>query len=184
MSSHVTALFYSPADAQTAIDAVIAMGIAPSDLSLMVSRSTAGKYLGNGTSRRLDERDEGGPLDSLAQNLVTAAADNASILATGPLMAELAGLGTNAFVGGISAGLCAIGIPEHEAVYYEYRLRSCDSLLLAVTTARHPPEAIKDFLSRFDHMGSPAHASCVRDGAREGEPALSTEGRRRGSADR
>lgn len=69
VSCLVTALFYDSDDLERAIDALIAKGVPLSDLSLMLSRSTAGKYFAP------DEGDEGmdGPRAGLTANLVASA---------------------------------------------------------------------------------------------------------------
>lgn len=154
MSCLVTALFYDSDDMERAIEALIARGIPPADLSLMVSRSTAGKYFTPGSSQPEDEGDGiDGPLAALAANLVAASSGNAAILATGPLMTALAARGTHAMIGGITAGLCSLGIAEDEAAFCEHSIRSCEALLLGVTTDERP-EGIKTYLQWFDTAGA------------------------------
>lgn len=46
------------------------------------------------------------------------------LIAAGPLMAILAGMGAGATLGGVAGGLVGIGIPEYEAQRYEGRVRN------------------------------------------------------------
>ncbi len=149
MSCLVTALFYDSSDLETAIEALIAKGVSLSDLSLMLSRSTAGKYFAPGEGEGID-----GPLAALTANLVAASSDSTAILVTGPLMTALAARGTRASIGGISAGLRSLGIAEHEAAFCEHSIRSCDALLLAVRTSKERPDGIRACLGRFDTAGA------------------------------
>ena len=162
MSGLVTALFYDSDDVERAIKALIARGIARADLSLMVSRSTAGRYFSSESSPAEDDEDAGGgPLAALAANLVAASSGNAAVLAAGPMMMALAARGTHARIGGITAGLCSLGIAEHEAALCEHSVRNCDALLLGVTTNERP-DGIKAYLRWFDTAGarnSPAAAN-------------------------
>lgn len=153
--SLVTALFYDSSDIDRAIKALVARGISPADLSLMVSRSTARKYFAAGSFVAEDDVDElDGPLPALAANLVAASSGNAAVLATGPMMTALAARGTHAMIGGIAAGLCGLGIAEHEAAFCEHSIRSCDALLLGVTTSTKRPDGIKAYLRWFDTAGA------------------------------
>lgn len=154
MSCLVTALFYDSNDMQRAIEALIARGIPLGDLSLVVSRSTARRYfapiysLGDG-----DEAAEiDGPFGELAANLI-AASGNAAVLAAGPMMTALAARGTHAMIGGLTAGLCSLGITEHEAALCEHSVRNCDALLLGVTTNERP-DGIEAYLRWFDTAGT------------------------------
>jgi hypothetical protein len=151
----VTALFYDSNDMERAIEALIASGIPPGDLSLMVSRSAARRYFAPGSRASVNEGDgTDGPLATLAAKLVTAASGSTTILASGPLMTALAARGTDAFIGGVSAGLCSLGIAEHEAAFCEHSIRTGDALLLGVTTSKGSPEGIKAYLKWFDVAGA------------------------------
>ncbi len=51
------------------------------------------------------------------------------LIAAGPIMATLAGIGVGAAVGGIAGALIGLGIPEYEAKRYESRLNKGGVLL-------------------------------------------------------
>lgn len=154
MSCLATALFYDSNDIERAIDALIARGIPPGDFSLMVSRSTAGKFFARRDRLPAEGSGGNGPLAALAANLVAAASGGTTILVAGPLMTALAAHGTDACIGGISAGLCRLGIAEHEAAYCEHCLRNGDALLLGVSMSTGRPGGIKAYLQWFDTAGA------------------------------
>src|SRR6202795_2947130 len=51
------------------------------------------------------------------------------LIAAGPIMATLAGMGVGGAVGGVAGGLIGLGIPEFEAKRYEGRLKKGGILL-------------------------------------------------------
>ena len=51
------------------------------------------------------------------------------LIAAGPIMATLAGMGVGAAVGGVAGALIGLGIPEYEAKRYESRLNKGGVLL-------------------------------------------------------
>jgi hypothetical protein len=150
VSCLVTALFYDSSDTERAVEALIARGIPPGDLSLMVSRSTARKYFTpeRSSSEHSDEETKG-PLAKLAENLIIVASGGGVILATGPLWTALSARGTHPKIGSVSAGLCSLGVTDEEAAFYEHTIRSSDALLLGVN-ATERPDCIKAFLRWFD----------------------------------
>lgn len=59
------------------------------------------------------------------------------LLAAGPIVATLAGLGAGSVIGGVAGALVGAGVPEYEAKRYEGRIRSGAALLSV-----HCPENI------------------------------------------
>ena len=53
------------------------------------------------------------------------------IVAAGPIFAALAGAGAGAAIGGLTGGLIGLGMPEHEAKFYEGEVKE-GGILLAV----------------------------------------------------
>jgi hypothetical protein len=51
------------------------------------------------------------------------------LIAAGPLLSALAGIGVGGAVGGVAGGLIGMGIPEYEAKHYEGRLQKGGILL-------------------------------------------------------
>ncbi len=159
MSGVAAALFYSANDTERAVDALVARGIPASDLSLIVARETAEECFAKGEAAGRGSEGDEGVFAALAANLVSTAAGSASVLACGPLMVALSARGACGSRGGLAAGLHGLGVPEQDAAYFEYRLRSCEALLLGVTTTRHPPRSIEDYLRMFDRVGPPRTAT-------------------------
>lgn len=121
----------------------------------MVGRETAEEFLVKGEAADGGLHGNDSVLAALAANLVSAAAGSFSLLACGPLMVALSARGACGSPGSLAAGLQGLGLAEQDAAYFEYRLRSCEAFLLGVTTTRHPPHSIQDYLSRFDRVGPP-----------------------------
>ena len=75
----------------------------------------------------------GGTLGWLAGIGMLAIPGVGPLLAVGPIVAALTGLGVGGAVGGIAGAMIGMGIPEYEAKRYEGRVRS-GSILLSVHT--------------------------------------------------
>ena len=63
----------------------------------------------------------GGVLGAIAAGLVAAGlivVPGVSLVVAGPIVATLAGLGAGAAAGGLTGALVGLGIPEHEAKFY------------------------------------------------------------------
>jgi hypothetical protein len=71
----------------------------------------------------------GGTLGLLAGIGALAIPGVGPLIAAGPIMATLAGLGSGGLVGGVVGGLVGMGIPEYEAKRYEGRIREGDILV-------------------------------------------------------
>ena len=72
------------------------------------------------------------------------------LIAAGPIMGALSGLGAGGVVGGVVGALVGSGIPEYEAKFYEGRLRD-GNILLAVHTEN--ADIRKRVLHVFRQMG-------------------------------
>src|SRR5205085_10018406 len=71
----------------------------------------------------------GGTLGLLAGIGALAIPGVGPLIAAGPIMATLAGVGTGGVVGGIVGALVGMGIPEYEAKRYEGRIKEGGILL-------------------------------------------------------
>ena len=54
--------------------------------------------------------------------IATVAIPGMAIVAAGPIVAALTGLGAGAAAGGITGGLIGLGVPEHEAKLYDQKM--------------------------------------------------------------
>lgn len=85
----------------------------------------------------------GGALGLLAGFGALAIPGTSPLIAAGPLMAALSGMGVGGTLGSIVGALIGVGIPVKEAVNYEHRLKE-GSILLSIQTdsAAHAQEII------------------------------------------
>lgn len=160
---HLTALFYDVSHASRALDALLGAGVQRDDISLLTSEAGARSNLtiknGNKSAEGATAGGAlGGALGLIAGTLVTAATAGVGILATGPILVGLAGLGTGALVGGIAGALSGLGVPEHEAKFYEREIKERNAILIGVRTEDHSADAVSDVLKRYNPANIEAHA--------------------------
>jgi hypothetical protein len=127
VSKLVTAIFHSRSAAEAAVDELIRAGFAPEDISLLMSESTRGREFVVKKTSKVPEgaaagMTVGGVIGAVAAGLAavgTLAIPGLALVAAGPLVAALAGLGAGAAAGGLTGALIGLGIPEHEAKFYD-----------------------------------------------------------------
>ena len=88
------------------------------------------------------------------------------LIAAGPIMAGLAGLGIGGAVGGLVGALVGMGIPEYEAKRYEGRVKDGGILLSVHCNTSEEISKAKDILK----------ATGAEDIASSGEKSVSTHG--------
>ncbi|MCX5771419.1 MAG: hypothetical protein NTZ09_14285 [Candidatus Hydrogenedentes bacterium] len=123
MARTVTAIFDEASAAARAVDRLTALGISRDAISVLMSEETRGRYFGIETKSKAPEgaalgAAAGGVLGALAGGLVAVgslAVTGVGLVAVGPLVAALAGLGAGGAAGGIIGALIGLGMPEHEA---------------------------------------------------------------------
>ena len=126
MAKLATALFRTRTDAERAIDSLIYNGFPREDISLLMSDATRGREFALQMATKAPEGAAtgatiGGALGAIAAGLVVLgiiAVPGLAIVAAGPVVATLAGLGAGAAAGGLAGALIGMGIPEHEAKFY------------------------------------------------------------------
>jgi|SRR6266850_7570945 len=131
MSTLVTGLFGSRSAAQVAIEQLIDQGFAREDISLLMTDTTRGREFGVLEHSKAPEGAAtgatiGGVLGAIAAGLAgvgSLAVPGLSLVAAGPLVAALAGLGAGAAAGGITGALIGLGMPEHEAKFFHDEIR-------------------------------------------------------------
>jgi hypothetical protein len=131
MSTLVTGLFGSRSAAQVAIEHLIDQGFAREDISILMSDTTRGREFGVLEHSKAPEGAAtgatiGGVLGALAAGLAgvgSLAVPGLSLVAAGPLVAALAGLGAGAAAGGITGAMIGLGMPEHEAKFFHDEIR-------------------------------------------------------------
>jgi hypothetical protein len=141
MASKKTAVFgiYGTyAGAENAINTLTRDGFPISDISVLVPETLGTKDMGTQKATKAPEGTAagagsgavlGGALGLLAGIGALAIPGVGPLIAAGPIMATLAGMGVGGAVGGVTGGLIGLGIPEFEAKRYEGRLKKGGILL-------------------------------------------------------
>ncbi|MFO0832312.1 MAG: hypothetical protein U0637_10805 [Phycisphaerales bacterium] len=127
MAHLVTGVFETPGAADAAVSRLQQGGFLSSDISILASESTGQKSFAVQTGSKVGEgaaigAGVGGAILAIAAGLTAVgvvASGGLGLVAAGPIIAALAGAGAGAAAGGLVGGLIGLGIPEHEAKYYE-----------------------------------------------------------------
>lgn len=156
--SIVTATFKTRLAAEDALERLDAIGVAPDQISLVVTDATRGKSFNIETHSKVDEGAAGGAtaggIIGAALGAVAAAGviivPGLNLVVTGALAGSLAGLATGAVTGGLLGGLIGAGVTEHEAKIYENEIKS-GAILMAVDAKSSDQKAeVKDILKQTD----------------------------------
>ena len=126
MATLVTGLFRARPDAERAVEDLVHYGWSRDDISLLMSDATRGREFGLAMATKAPEGAAtgatiGGVLGAVAAGLVALGVivvPGLGLVAAGPILATLAGLGAGAAAGGLTGALVGLGIPEHEAKFY------------------------------------------------------------------
>jgi hypothetical protein len=141
MSSKNTAVFgiyATPATAEAAVDHLIAKGFSNSAISVLLPDDDSTRAFAHEKATKAPEGTTagvttggviGGTLGLLAGIGALAIPGVGPLIAAGPIMASLAGLGVGGAVGGIVGALVGLGIPEYEAKRYEGAVKDGGTLL-------------------------------------------------------
>jgi hypothetical protein len=137
MANLITGIFKSRADAERAVEDLMRDGFSQHDISLLMSDMTQGREFGVKPATKAPEgaatgATVGGVLGAVAAGLVATgvlAVPGLALMAAGPVIAVLAGLGAGAASGGIIGALIGLGIPEHEARFYSQEIEHGGILL-------------------------------------------------------
>jgi hypothetical protein len=123
----LTGVFNEAYKATQAIDRLHAAGFPNEDMSVLTSESTSDHAFAVRTGSKVGEgaaigAGVGGAVAAIVMGLTAVgvvASGGIGLVAAGPIIAALAGAGAGAAAGGVVGGLVGLGIPEHEAKYYE-----------------------------------------------------------------
>ena len=141
MANLVTGLFRSRADAERAVEDLVHYGWSRDDISLLMSDATRGREFGLAMATKAPEgvatgATIGGVLGAIAAGLVALGVivvPGIGLVAAGPIVATLAGLGAGAAAGGLTGALIGMGLPEHEAKFYNEQIEQ-GGILVGVYT--------------------------------------------------
>jgi hypothetical protein len=153
VSKLVTGIFKSQASADQAIEDLERAGFSTSDLSVLMSQETSGREFAIERTTKAAEgaatgATVGGVIGAVVGGLVavgTLAIPGLSLVAAGPLVAALSGLGAGAATGGITGALIGLGVPEHEAKFYNDEIGR-GGILVGVYAHADVKERAKDIL--------------------------------------
>jgi len=126
MATLVTGLFKTRSTAERGVESLIDYGYSRDDISLLMSDATRGREFSLQMASKAPEgiaagATIGGVLGAVAAGLVAlgvVVVPGLSLVAAGPVVSMLAGLGAGAAAGGLTGGLIGLGVPEHEARFY------------------------------------------------------------------
>jgi len=160
MTSKKTAVFgiYSTrADVERAADILTESGFPVADISILLPESLGTKDLGTEKSTKAPEGATagagtgavlGGTLGLLAGIGALAIPGVGPLIAAGPIMATLAGVGVGGAVGGFTGAMIVMGIPEYEAKRYEGRLQRGGILLSVHCDTSEEIDQAKQIMNR------------------------------------
>src|SRR3984893_9377174 len=141
MAGKNTAVFgiYKSADqAERAVDSLISAGFPNANISVLLPDTRSTKEFAHEKATKAPEGTVtgataggviGGSLGVLAGIGALAIPGVGPLIAAGPIMAGLAGLGVGGAVGGLVGALVGMGIPEYEAKRFEGRVKDGGTLL-------------------------------------------------------
>jgi hypothetical protein len=141
MSSKNTAVFgiyATPATAEAAVDHLLAHGFTNSAISVLLPDDESTRAFAHEKNTKAPEGTAtgvtaggvvGGTLGLLAGIGALAIPGVGPLIAAGPIMATLAGVGVGGAVGGLVGALVGMGIPEYEAKRYEGAVKGGGTLL-------------------------------------------------------
>jgi hypothetical protein len=163
-------IYQTYADAEYAVDALRSEGFRNTDVSVLFPENKGTKDFAVEKNTKAPEGTAagattgvvvGGVLGWLAGIGALAIPGVGPLIAAGPIMAALAGVGVGGAVGGITGALVGMGIPEYEAKRYEGRVKDGGILLSVHCDDRDWTAKAKQILQRTgaQDVASTAEAS-------------------------
>jgi hypothetical protein len=158
MSSKNTAVFgiYTSGDhAERAVDAIIAAGFPSANISVLLPDNTSTREFAHTKETKAPEGTTtgvtaggviGGTLGVLVGIGALAIPGVGPLIAAGPIVAGLAGLGVGGAVGGLVGALIGMGIPEYEAKRYDGHVKGGGTLLSVHCDTSEQVSRAKDLL--------------------------------------
>lgn len=138
MNKAVFGIFSTQVEAEQAVDVLIAADFPSSSISVLLPDSRGNREFAHEKHTKAPEGTTagatvggvvGGTLGVLAGIGALAIPGIGPLIAAGPIVAGLAGLGAGGAVGGLVGALVGMGLPEYEAKRYEGRVKGGGTLL-------------------------------------------------------
>jgi hypothetical protein len=153
----VFGIYPSAAEAERAVDALVAARFASEDVSVLLPNHQGSQDFAHEKHTKAPEGvttgvvtggTVGGTLGLLAGIGTLAIPGVGPFIAAGPIVAALAGMGAGGAVGGLVGALVGMGIPEFEARRYEGRVKDGGVLLSVHCDTSEEITRAKDILTR------------------------------------
>jgi hypothetical protein len=134
----VFGIYKTPGTAEAAVDHLLAKGFTNESISVLLPDDESTRAFAHEKNTKAPEGAAigaasvgavGGTLGLLAGIGALAIPGVGPLIAAGPIMGTLAGLGLGSAVGGIAGALVGLGIPEYEAKRYEGAVKDGGTLL-------------------------------------------------------
>lgn len=151
----VFGIYSTPTLAENAVDHLLSIGFSNSDISVLLPDDASTRAFAHEKNTKAPEGTAtgvatggiiGGTLGLLAGIGALAIPGVGPLIAAGPIMAALAGLGVGGTVGGIVGALVGMGIPEYEARRFEGAVKDGGTLLSVHCDASEDISRAKDAL--------------------------------------
>jgi hypothetical protein len=181
----VYGIYPNPSTAEAAVDQLLAAGFSNSDVSVLMADADSTRDFAHEKATKAPEGTAtgvtaggvvGGTLGVLAGLGTLAIPGVGPLIAAGPIMAGLAGLGVGGAVGGLIGALVGLGIPEYEAKRYEGRVKDGGVLLSVHCTTSDEIKRAKELLKATgaDDISSSGEASADKDATERREVPVTT----------
>ena len=153
----VFGIYQTQADVEFAVDALRAEGFRNTDISVLFPENKGTKDFAVQKSTKAPEGTAagattgaaiGGVLGWLAGIGTLAIPGIGPLIAAGPIVAALTGVGVGGAIGGITGALVGMGIPEYEAKRYEGRIKQGGILLSVHSDNSEWTKKAKEILQR------------------------------------
>jgi hypothetical protein len=134
----VFGIYATATNAEMAVDRLVAAGYSNEDVSVLMTDAYTSREFAHEKNTKAPEGTAvgvttggliGGTLGLMAGIGALVIPGVGPLIAAGPIMAALAGLGVGGAVGGVVGALAGMGIPEYEAKRYEGRVKDGGVLL-------------------------------------------------------
>ncbi len=153
MKTAVAGIYSTRESVERAIDTLVKSEFQSSDISVLLPENLGSKAIGTEKATKAVKGAAsgavlGGTLGLLAGIGALAIPGLQPLIAAGPIMAALAGMGLGGAVGGVTGALVGMGIPEHKAKRYEVRLQKGGILLSAHCDTSEEIQRAKEIMER------------------------------------
>ena len=153
----VFGIYSTRSAAENAADAIIKAGFSASDISVLLPENLGARPIATEKATKAPEGATtggttglalGGALGLLAGIGALAIPGVGPLIAAGPIMATLAGMGVGGAIGGVTGALVGLGIPEYEAKRYEGRIQKGGILLSVHCATSDEVKSAKEVIER------------------------------------